>query len=198
MGARTKSPAQRRNDLLDAVEGLLLEKSIGELTVEDLANRAGVAKGTFYLYFQSKEHVVDELRIRFVERIIVQQNLAVTESPEGDWVHRLETWMATGIREYLAHSALHDALFSHGLGNVRGRGETAPENQHIVALRDLLSRGVECGAFTVSSVEAASVLLYSAMHGAADHLIDHPGIVDPEELVAEACRLCCCFVATRA
>jgi AcrR family transcriptional regulator len=34
---------------------------------------AGVAKGTFYLYFQSKKQIVSALQERVVERLIVQQ-----------------------------------------------------------------------------------------------------------------------------
>lgn len=44
--------------ILEVAEQLFAEKSISRVTVHDIVQRAGVAKGTFYLYFDSKEALV--------------------------------------------------------------------------------------------------------------------------------------------
>ena len=59
---RTKSPETRRQDLLDAGEKVFLEKGVAGATVEDITSCAGVAKGTFYLYFASKDDLLNALR----------------------------------------------------------------------------------------------------------------------------------------
>lgn len=46
---------QRLHDILDAALAVCLETSYGELTVAQVAKRAGIAKGTVYLYFASKD-----------------------------------------------------------------------------------------------------------------------------------------------
>jgi TetR/AcrR family transcriptional regulator, ethionamide resistance regulator len=44
----------RRQAILEAVEALLRDRSIAELSVEDVAEAAGIARSGFYFYFESK------------------------------------------------------------------------------------------------------------------------------------------------
>jgi AcrR family transcriptional regulator len=45
---------RRRRAILDAVERLLTEKTIAQLSVEDIAAAAGISRSGFYFYFESK------------------------------------------------------------------------------------------------------------------------------------------------
>src|SRR5262245_22564005 len=47
--------AERREQILDAALRLWTRKGFDATTVDDLAREAGVAKGTVYLYFATKE-----------------------------------------------------------------------------------------------------------------------------------------------
>ena len=59
---RSRSPELRRGQLLDAAESVAIGKGLGSLTVAAVASSAGVAKGTTYLYFSSKDELIDALR----------------------------------------------------------------------------------------------------------------------------------------
>jgi AcrR family transcriptional regulator len=52
---------KKRNLILDAAFELLLKNGYSNTKVIDIANRAGIGKGTFYEYFDSKEALVLEL-----------------------------------------------------------------------------------------------------------------------------------------
>jgi AcrR family transcriptional regulator len=59
----SSSPRQRRKDarpseLLDAAMALFVEKGFAATKSEEVAARAGVSKGTLYLYFPSKEELL--------------------------------------------------------------------------------------------------------------------------------------------
>lgn len=66
-GVRRSSPKFRRrsearpDEVLDAALALFVEKGFAATRVEDIAARAGVSKGTVYLYFPSKEAVLEGL-----------------------------------------------------------------------------------------------------------------------------------------
>jgi AcrR family transcriptional regulator len=47
----------RRDELLAAARTLFSERGYHETTVEDITRAAGVAKGTYYLYFQEKREI---------------------------------------------------------------------------------------------------------------------------------------------
>ncbi len=56
-----KAPDQRRRDILDAATGLFRERGFDATTVQAIATSAGVAAGTVYLHFSSKEAVLAAL-----------------------------------------------------------------------------------------------------------------------------------------
>lgn len=46
------------NAIVDAARELFMEKSVSKVTVSEITKRAGVAKGTFYVHFESKDELV--------------------------------------------------------------------------------------------------------------------------------------------
>jgi AcrR family transcriptional regulator len=58
---RTDSPEERKAELRRAAFACLAEGGFHETTVDDICKRAGVSKGTFYWYFESKEQIFVEI-----------------------------------------------------------------------------------------------------------------------------------------
>ena len=67
---------KKRQDILDSAYELFTTKGFSSTTILNIALNAGVGKGTFYLYFNSKEAVRDELIVLKASRILTN---AVTE-----------------------------------------------------------------------------------------------------------------------
>lgn len=55
MGKRQEAALETKRKIADAVNVLLREKSLDEMSIEEITTRAGVAKGSFYTYFKRKE-----------------------------------------------------------------------------------------------------------------------------------------------
>ncbi|HMD57587.1 MAG TPA: TetR/AcrR family transcriptional regulator [Solirubrobacteraceae bacterium] len=68
-GRRRQRPSgdQRERAILETAERLLGERSLNEISVDDLARGAGISRPTFYFYFASKEAVLLTLLDRLVE-----------------------------------------------------------------------------------------------------------------------------------
>lgn len=58
---RTQSEAQRRGQILNAARDVFRKKGYEAATISEIVRKAGVAQGTFYLYFESKKSVVIDL-----------------------------------------------------------------------------------------------------------------------------------------
>jgi TetR/AcrR family transcriptional regulator, ethionamide resistance regulator len=75
-GRRAAPPGGGANDLREAIlaatAGLLADHSFADLAVSDILNSAGVSRGTFYFYFDSKQAVLGEL----VRRAVAQGHAA--------------------------------------------------------------------------------------------------------------------------
>lgn len=67
--AGRKSRQQRRRELLLAARDVFVEKGFQAATVDDIVAKAGVARGTFYLYFDDKSAVFEALVDDFLQRI---------------------------------------------------------------------------------------------------------------------------------
>ncbi len=52
---------KKENSLYSAAYDLFTEKGINDTAINDIVKRAGVAKGTFYLYFKDKYDVLDKI-----------------------------------------------------------------------------------------------------------------------------------------
>ncbi len=62
MTNRKKAALETRKRLLVAARKMLCDKDFSDVTVADIAKEAGVAVGSFYVYFKRKEDIVEELR----------------------------------------------------------------------------------------------------------------------------------------
>lgn len=69
----SKSPETRKEELLAAAEELFRTNGVDRTAVSDIVKRAGVAQGTFYNYYRSKEEifaaVLDRATRHFIEEI---------------------------------------------------------------------------------------------------------------------------------
>lgn len=76
-----KSKAQRRRELLDAARDAFVEKGLSAATVDDIVSNAGVARGTFYLYFSDKRAVFEALVDEFLG-LIAQRVESIRLGPD--------------------------------------------------------------------------------------------------------------------
>ena len=61
MNKRQKSAQETRRRLLVAARKILEKRDFADVTVADIAREAGVAVGSFYVYFKKKEDIVEVL-----------------------------------------------------------------------------------------------------------------------------------------
>ena len=114
------SPRQRRKqarpqELLDAALDLFVEKGFSATRSEEVAQRAGVSKGTLYLYYPSKEELLKEaIRHNMVGEIA--EGLSIVEQFTGSsaelltlvysqWWERIGETRASGIMKLMISEA---------------------------------------------------------------------------------------------
>lgn len=60
-GKRDRNRRMRTRQIGEAALDLFLDEGVDGVTIDSIVNRAGIAKGSFYRYFESKPHVVESL-----------------------------------------------------------------------------------------------------------------------------------------
>lgn len=164
----------RPGELLDAALDLFVEKGFAATRAEEVAQRAGVSKGTLFLYFSSKEElfkavVRENISGRFSEW---NAELDAFEGPTADMLRQcLRLWWARQGKAKL--SGITKLMLSEG----KNFPELAAFYQHEVIqpahqlIRRILQRGVERGEFApldmkygVYAVLAPMIFLQLLMH----------------------------------
>ena len=149
----------RREQILDAAEHVLLERGLATTTVADVAATAGVAKGTVYLYFESKDEILAGLRVRYLERFAdaVTQPRTRTRPRASELRHFIE-----GLFDFsVANRGLHHLLFHEA-----GFSEDDAFSGARTMVADLVASGSDRGDFDVSDRELATDFVFHGVHGA--------------------------------
>jgi AcrR family transcriptional regulator len=109
-----KPTEQRRAEILEAALQLFSSKGFHDTTMEEVANAAGVAKGTIYLYFQSKEHLLLALKRDFMQGLtdavanIVADAIEQLEGGKGTDYRDIIDDIFDSVVEY--HTSRRDAV----------------------------------------------------------------------------------------
>ena len=61
---REREKERRRNEIIDAAENVFFAKGMENATMDDIAEKSELSKGTLYLYFKSKEDVYLAIHLR--------------------------------------------------------------------------------------------------------------------------------------
>ncbi|WP_116137543.1 TetR/AcrR family transcriptional regulator [Trinickia diaoshuihuensis] len=165
-GARTKPPETRRNDIMNAAQRLFVEHGVAATTVDHITAAAEVAKGTFYLYFTSKDELLAALGARFGEQLLDAIHKA-TRRIDGDWRDKLAAWAKAYATGYLASVRVHDAVFS-GTWSHPHDGEL--NNCVVDDLERLLEEGKRSLAWSIDDTRMTAVFLFGGIHSMVDHL----------------------------
>jgi len=98
--ARRSTAEARRQSILAAALTVFASHGFAAARLDDVAARAGVAKGTLYLYFRDKEALFEAL-VRSAVSPLLQHMSKVANSPEIAPLQALETFFALFAKEVL-------------------------------------------------------------------------------------------------
>ena len=74
-----KDAAERKNEILDAAEELFAARGYEETSTGDILDRVGIARGTLYYHFRSKEEILDALIGRISQTLIARAGKAAED-----------------------------------------------------------------------------------------------------------------------
>jgi AcrR family transcriptional regulator len=155
--------AFRTREIMAAARSLLERRGPEAMTMEEIAAAAGVAKGTVYLYFQSKDVLIQALIAQVGENII-QDVEASLEAP-GTPPEKLSR-MVSVLLEYLNRERLLFPIYARELL----QGEPASregfrqryqelEEQFVALVTRLFAEGIAAGHFIPANPRLLTFLI---------------------------------------
>ena len=86
MGKINENKRRKKEALFNTAYELFTTKGINSTAISDIVEKAGVAKGTFYLYFHDKEQLRDLIISREAARLFETADECLRTSPQASFV----------------------------------------------------------------------------------------------------------------
>ncbi len=159
MPVTARGEATRRR-ILDAAEDVFGEMGYYEASVSEITRRAGVAQGTFYIYFHSKRETFVELIEDIGERLRAATSAAIQDAP--DRIEAERRGFAAFFRFVYEHRRIYRI--------VEDAGRVAPEAAREyyrrigVGYEHGLRAAIEAGQVRETNVEAIGYALMGIGH----------------------------------
>lgn len=173
-----KEPEERKKDILDAAIMLFKKKGFEETVVSDIAKTAGIAQGTFYIYYKSKEDVflavLENSRKNITKKLIeIQKRTDLNATEKLNLITKLEFDLNRKCDE------LYLPLHSEKNSGIHQRFIISTINELVPIYTEVIYQGIKEGLFNViHPMESAEYILV------ATKFMFDPGIfsIDPKYL----------------
>ena len=176
---RQEQAMETRTKLVDSAMRLIGSRGYENVTVDDIVEDSGVAKGTFYNYFKKKSDILLELSSSIYdllqEGMNIDQNAAVL-----DRLHGFVRYWYRDVNKYnlqLAREAVKLYALSSDMGEP---GENVSQMERgIELIRSYIACGVERGQLKADTpIDTLSKALMFSMQGSAVYHCKHESDFD--------------------
>jgi AcrR family transcriptional regulator len=155
MVSARKSPAARRSELIEAAMRRFASEGLDETSVAEIVAEAGVAQGTFYLYFESKADLVNQVVVQMSEGIVAGVEAIADEEGTSavEKLLRTRDELLSVVRDDTALLA-----FFHRPGNEAFHDRVSRDAVRLLvpALERVIEQGCAEGAFKISHPDDAA------------------------------------------
>lgn len=187
LSRRERRKIATREALLNAAQEVIARKGVYLAVIEDITERADVAKGSFYQYFRDRDDLLHELLTR---RLAELRQYIIAMPPVDCFADRVRTLIHHHLDYLIAHEDF--LLFLHQIrGLIKMRGDATPSlreayRDYLIFLREWLTPNAGKGARQEKAREEGVCLLLGTLTGFLSHYTIFESL---DSLVKESSRL---------
>ena len=149
---RKREKDQRRSAILNAARKLFFEKGFRYVTVENIARKAELSKGSIYLYFRSKEEIYTQILLNDIDKFNKKSSLIFQNGKSA--AELVMDFAFTYVDFFLNDRELFRIMMTFML-HTEDMNLAETVNQHIIEVTNntvkiietILQQGIEKGEF---------------------------------------------------
>lgn len=179
---------ERRHQILEAAKHVFAEAGYHGASINAIIERAAIARGTFYLYFESKSAVFSSILDQAMADLRARMHrIEVTDPKAGPPQAQLRAQIVSALEYVVQDRALAMLLLSAGHTPDAEAAERLA--QFYAEVRDLLRRAFESGQalklLRTVQPELAAAATLGMIRGVVEMLVARPGAPAVESIVDE-------------
>ncbi|MPM48879.1 hypothetical protein SDC9_95606 [bioreactor metagenome] len=185
---QSRAPELRRHELLQAATALFEEKGVAATAISDITERANVAKGTFYLYFASKDELIAALWKDYVDGFMqIADAVDASTARRAPQPGNILELIARLTHHALDHAALHRLVYGSADAAAIALCRQSDENI-LERLLASMQRNLAGAGWTKSERELQASLIFHGLDGALHRAIMPGGRIDRARFVRSVRR----------
>lgn len=147
MSKISEKQQNKRINILDSAYELFIEKSFNNTSIDDVVKSAGIAKGTFYLYFKDKHDLMERIIIRkgaLILRYVLEELKKKTEACQMSFSDQM-LFITEKIVDYLECHREIITLMGKNFSSCLSYFNTIEDSELKTMLNTLVAENIENG-----------------------------------------------------
>ena len=144
---------EKERKILDASFALFTEKGIKNTSVQQIVDKAGIAKGTFYLYFKDKDDLQEYLITKKSEQLFNDALKYVDEKNISDFTERLINMIDFIIDEFIRDKSLLQFISKNLSLGLFGDKLSNLVDKSTIGVMEAFKKGIEENKLSISNPE---------------------------------------------
>lgn len=167
----TRKNPERRQDLVTAAQRLFYTKGYENTSINDIAQAAGVTKGAFYHYFDSKEDVIEAIAQQGMDHLLTMFN-AILQDSDLTVLEKLKRYVDAGnswkVEQLDSMLLLLRNFYRPENTIMRLRIQARRREAGRDAFTQVLAEGNAAGVFHVDDLPAMTTILIAVLQNYED------------------------------
>lgn len=161
---KTLVDSMMRDAIYQGAVAVLAEHGLAGATMDRVAAAAGVAKGSLYNYFRSKDELLTFVHEKTIQPLMeANEKIAASDQPVAK---KIEAMIRTWRRHVGDHRATFQMLIKHrGCEGVFKESRIQRERAAIGLITDIIHQGIESGEFRPVNAQYVGEMLLAAAKG---------------------------------
>ncbi len=169
----SKTPQERKEEILHAARTLFLEQGYDQTSVQDIVRKVGVAQGTFYYHFPSKDACLEAVakeEVAALESLLAE----IARQEDSQPLEQLHAMLAQALMLQEGKKNILDAVHKKSNAILHERLVTTTLEAVIPIVAQVIARGRDQGVFHVRHPLETTELMISALA----YLVHEPYLVN--------------------
>lgn len=173
MARIVKDPDVRRAEILDVAQKLFYLKGYEQTSIQDIIAEIGIAKGTFYHYFSSKQDLLDGMIDRMIDQtlqslepVVADDQLCAVEKFER-FFGNIADWKVENKAFFLD---LMTMWYNDENAILRQKAKTTSVEKTMPLLAKIIEQGIAEGVFAIDYPADIAEIMLQIMHALSDTL----------------------------
>ena len=163
MSRVVKTSEQRQLEIIQVAETLFIEKGYNNVSTNEIVKKAGVAKGTLFYHFESKEKLADAI-ISYQLAPIYRNYEKVDQKDEWDSLQKISWFFLSELEDSINHVSQFNYLKNDDNAILRQKLRIEMTKQFVPFLSSWLTKGHKTYFPTIDNPHLMAEFIFTTFH----------------------------------